>query len=158
MMTKTRTMIELDAVVLAAARRACPQGWRPAYDAPGTFEELCAAWRAGGPLPVFDGGCERAIYGSPAVSHAFRAWHDATHVALGADFTVAGEIRTAREQVRQARALGASRAVRRALWVDTFGQVAWYARGGGFVRDQAGFVAMVLERGLRRALVEFRDS
>jgi hypothetical protein len=129
----------LDYIALTAARRYCPQGWRPAQDAPSEYAALCAAWRLDVALPVYSGACERTIYAAPEVNHAFRAWHDATHVRLGADFSIAGEIRTAREQLRQAAALGADWRTLALLHADTIGQVLYFARFGRFVHDQRAF-------------------
>jgi hypothetical protein len=122
--------------------------WVACEDAPSTYDGLVRVWHgklAGAPLPVYSGGCEATIYGAPEVNHAFRAWHDAVHVRLGAAFTVEGEVRTALAQLWQARYLGASKLDLARLRADTIGQVAYFVRTGGFVKDQARYVAHVLE-------------
>lgn len=135
----------LDRIVLAAARRYCPQGWVPTAAAPSYFAALRAAWSPDAPLPVYSGACDATIYAAPEVNHAFRAWHDACHVALGADFSVAGEVRTARCQLRQAAAMGADARTLALLRADTIGQVQYFARFGRFVHDQRAFVARYLK-------------
>jgi len=135
----------LDRIVLAAARRYVPQGWAPTPAAPSTFAALCAAWSPDAPLTVYDGASGATIYAAPEINHAFRAWHDACHVALGADFTVRGEMRTAALQLRQAAALGADARTLALLRADTVGQVQYFRAFGRFVDDQRAFVARYLK-------------
>jgi len=137
--------VALDRIILAAARRAVPQGWRAVEDAPAEYGALRAAWRPDAPLLVYSGACERTIYAAPEVNHAFRAWHDATHVRLGADFSIAGEVRTARAQLREAAALGADWRTLAMLHADTIGQVQYFARFGRFLDDQRAFARAYLK-------------
>jgi len=145
---------DLAALAFKMARRALPRGWYGTRAAPADWPALQAAGAriSGAPLPVFDGACDRTIWGSPAANIAFRAWHDAVHLALGADFSREGEVRVAQEQVAQARAAGASPGVLDALWADTFGQVEYFARHGMFPADQITFVRACLAGGIPAAV------
>lgn len=121
-------------------------------DAPSTFAELTAAHAKGGPLPVFDGGCDRTIYSTPAVNHAFRAWHDSLHVTLAAQFDEDGEWSVAAAQFSAAHCAGLPRGDCDALLFDAWGQVL-YARqhAGNFPTDQAAFVAACFAHGIDAA-------
>jgi len=146
---------ELARLAFRMARAALPGGWYGTIrGAPGDWSALqvAAARLPGCPLPVYSGGSGATIYGSPAANIAFRAWHDATHVRLGADFSRDGEVRTAREQVAQARAAGASAAALACLWMDTFGQVEYFAAHGTFPVDQVAFVRAALLDGVPAAV------
>jgi hypothetical protein len=136
--------MRLDQLVTRAARLAAGR-FDACHTAPDTWERLCDRHASGGRLQVYSGHSDGTIYGAPEVNHAFRAWHDATHLKLGADFSFGGEIRTALEQLRFARALGADAVQLAMLRADTIGQVQYFARTGRFVNDQVRFVARYLE-------------
>lgn len=101
--------------------------------APNTFPELCA--QAAGSLVVWPGASERTIYGCPRVNWAFRAWHDLIHLQLGADFTLEGEVRVAKEQ---ARLLGDR--LGELVLAEVKGQAEYYQRHGYFPVDQVSFI------------------
>lgn len=157
-------MLPLDSLVMRAARAAAADrlhvpGWRAVAAgeyAPSTFaavvHEARYARATFQPFRVYGGGSERTIYGSPAVNHAFRFWHDAVHFELGADFSPAGEARVAYAQLREARALGAGREALRMLRADTLGQVWYFAHHGRFVEDQREFVRLYCAGALDSAL------
>jgi len=139
----------LEAVILARA---------PAHyatpDAPSTLEDLRTAWanRGARGLPVFDGGCERTIYSSPAVNHAFRAWHDSIHVEHGFTFDGRGEFCAACVHWDELTAAGLPFADVYAMHADVWGQFLYADRHDGeFPRDQAAFVAACFARGIERA-------
>src|SRR4051812_44598719 len=67
--------------------------------APSSFRELMGAER----LTVWDGASDATVYGDARVNHAFRAWHDAAHVAGKFPFSLTGEIATAEYQLAQLR-------------------------------------------------------
>lgn len=111
--------------------------------APSSLAELQAAHAVGGPLPVWAGGSESTIYSSPAVNHAFRAWHDALHIELGAEFDADGEALVNAAGIRRA-LVDKSVSVDdlRALYFDVWGQFAYSTHHAGqFPTDQAAFVA-----------------
>jgi hypothetical protein len=109
--------------------------------APGTFADLVAS-RTGGLLQVWPGASEGTIYGDPRVNWAFRAWHDALHLSLGAGFDLEGERRVAEEQ---ARVLGCD-GMGAIVLAEVLDQAEHFARTGAFPTDQAAFMAMALRR------------
>lgn len=141
---------ELEAFILASA----PPHF-PTPDAPSDFAAL-QAWAAaqapGEPMPVFDGGCEATIFSSPAVNHAFRAWHDSLHLAHGLGFDKAGEYGTAGLHAEAAAAAGLSPEDQRALIFEVVGQFEYAAVRGEFPADQALFIARCFAHGIRGAV------
>ena len=117
----------------------------PTYNAPNTFDALCVRYAVSGisetrPLPVWSGACENTIYTSPEGNYAFRAWHDLTHLRLGADFSRDGEFAAAWQHQREAYLAGLSRAARQLLWIDTWGQFEYgLTHDGAFVENQLEF-------------------
>lgn len=121
-------------------------------DAPDTLDKLRAAAALGGPLPVFDGGCDETIYSRPEVNHAFRAWHDSLHLLHGAAFDLEGERALALEHDRLAEAAGLGLEDRNALWCDLLGQAVYAANhDGAFPEDQAAFVFAAMRDGIDAA-------
>ena len=116
-------------------------------DAPSTYAELTScSGRAR--LPVWEGASDRTIYQSAAVNHAFRAWHDATHVAIGADFTLEGERRTCEAQIAALYiAFPSAPAIYATfLRVEIVEQALYLAKAGTFPCDQATFVRETMLR------------
>lgn len=115
--------------------------------APSNLPELLAAWERyildGTPLPVYDGACDRTIYSSARVNHAFRAWHDSIHVTLAAEFNAAGERAVSAAAVETLRRWpGITQADLLAMHFEVVGQLEYAARHGGeFPVDQAAFIA-----------------
>ena len=131
-------------------------------DAPSTWREL-QAWherwrdnaRATGQcyvLPVFDGGCDNTIYPDAVTNHAFRAWHDSTHLANNYSFSREDEIKVGLIHMQQARRAGLSQRDQDMLIADTIGQIEYYCARRDYVKNQALFVAAVLEFGLRTVI------
>lgn len=108
--------------------------------APGTWDEL-ARYR-GSVLPVWSGESDRTIWGDARVNHAFRAFHDSTHIRLGADFTLAGETAVIEAQISALYALypSAPNWWARLLRIEGIDQVKEYQRAGAFPVDQVAFV------------------
>ena len=104
--------------------------------APASFPELCAS----GALIVWSGASEDTIYGSAAVNHMFRAWHDSLHLKLGADFSLAGETIVGLEQ---ARILGGG--LGDIVMAEVVGQVEYLLKYGTFPVDQKQFVISYLK-------------
>lgn len=110
----------------------------PAHEAkrvaPATWDELRNAGRG----IVWEGESTRTIWGTPQANHAFRAWHDATHLELGADFTLAGERATGIAQCAQLERACLGRLVP-IVWREVIGQTEFYAVHGRFPCDQLQF-------------------
>ena len=144
--------LELSNYVLRTAPRH-----HTAADAPNTWQALLDWHRATcndtmRSLPVYDGASERTVYVTPAANHAFRAWHDATHIRLNADFTYAGEKLTAERQTSEAKEHGISELAQLMLWYDTYGQVELFQQRGGFAANQLAFVSDCIRQGLAFAI------
>lgn len=136
----------LEAFILASAPKhyATPA-------APSTLDDILAALALNDPrgFPVFDGGCDHTIYSSPAVNHAFRAWHDSIHAARGLGFTTMGEHCVAQYHWRLAVEAGLPMGDVFALWADSWGQVAYANQHHGkFPADQSAFVAACFHFGI----------
>ena len=119
----------------------CVHALAPNYTArsiaPSTFPEIMEA-----PGIVWDGASDATIWGDAHTNHAFRAWHDACHIAGQFDFTLAGEIATCEAQKR-ALLRFAPRApawALRLLDAEITGQALHYAQHGAFPLDQRRFV------------------
>lgn len=86
-------MITIDNITLALARASNPRGWIVDDNAPSSFAELRSmqARDAMGRLTVWRGGSDHTIFFDAYTNHAFRAWHDATHLRLNAGFDEQGE-------------------------------------------------------------------
>jgi len=102
--------------------------------APDTFESLTR--HIGVPV-VWSGASERTIYADPRVNHAFRAWHDALHLRLGAGFDLEGESRVALEQARIV--CQYSHTWARLVMAEVQDQAEYSIKNGLFVSDQVKF-------------------
>ena len=99
-------------------------------------------------IPVWSGASDRTIWSSPAANWRFRAWHDAQHLELRAEFDPAGERTVARLALR--RTLGTY--CRRILWAEVWGQIEHFQRFGVFPTDQSAFVRACFVLGHSAAL------
>lgn len=109
-------------------------------------EWMSLPFRERGVMHVWSGGCQKTMYPSPADNHAFRAWHDSLHIAMGQGFDRSGERRVAIAHIRTARMHGCSRLAQSALVADTWGQFLYgEAHAGAFVEDQWAFVIACLQ-------------
>lgn len=137
-----------------AARTARDIGfsYEPVTQAPVTMQGLLAAFQhsqeAAAPLPVWEGGSDRTIYGLAEANYAFRYLHDLVHCITGYGMETDGELRV---HTRLAKVLGVEVYTPvmgledRLYWIDTAGQtyLAEYT-GGKFTDDQFQFALDVL--------------
>jgi hypothetical protein len=140
-----RTMLSasLNRLVLSQASRV---KWHASANAPETFEDLRRAFATLGYIPVSTIGCETSIYGDASVNLAFRAWHDATHLAHGLGFNASDEIAVAHIQCASA-CIARDKAL---LWADVAGQVRYFEAFGEFPNDQTAFVLDYIACGIVR--------
>jgi hypothetical protein len=93
---------------------------------------------------------EHTIWGHPDVNALFRAWHDAEHVRLSAEFTTEGERAVALANQR----LSDNDGDRALLWIETWGQHVYRVRFGRFPRLQRAFAVFAVRFGLESALAQ----
>ena len=120
--------IELNRMITRLAPRHNFQDY-----APDTFQALSS--QATSSLVVSSLACDKTIYGDTKVNGMFRAWHDQTHLDLGADFSPIGERRVALEQCRIVGGQFAD-----ILWAEIVGQGEYFAKYGHFPFDQDSFI------------------
>jgi len=121
----------------APAHRVDPNG-------PSNWEELQAR-RNEKVMPINPQGGEGSIYKDVPTNMAFRAWHDKTHLDVNGGFDHDGELATAREQLRQAKAAGLSDESQRALWADTWETFKHHEDNGEFPKNPRQFVAQRMQ-------------
>jgi hypothetical protein len=127
-------------------------------DAPTTLAGLQARKRDSLCLKVSDEFSQYTIYSAPQVNYAFRAWHNALHLELNAEFNEEGELLVARaheKAVREAIAAGVLTEMDCcALFFETWGQFRYaQEHGGTFPTDQAAFIAACFSRGMSAAIL-----
>lgn len=114
--------------------------------APGTLADLydCAG-HAG--LIVYDGASDTTLYGCARVNLAFRAWHDALHLAHGFTFDLEGERQACTAQVRALlkRFPSAPAWALNLIRAEIEGQAEHFAAFGYFPENQAAFVAAYVQ-------------
>lgn len=114
----------------------------PLFDArplaPATLGELMSL---DGPLVVWDGASDQTIYCDARVNHAFRAWHDAAHIAGRFPFTLEGERAACEYQIREARTMfpRLPESLAAAICAEVIGQAEHFATYGMFPANQAQF-------------------
>lgn len=146
--------VPFDELTIAMSRKHWPDGF-DTTDNPDlirTLADLKHRVRHDGRLTVWSGACENSIYCDPRVNWHARAWHDAVHLLLNAEFDTAGETRVMRFQQQQV-----CRAVQRPivrkrccllLECEIAGQLEHLERTGRFPENQREFAARWLtERG-----------
>ena len=121
----------------APAHRVDPNG-------PSNWEELQAR-RNEKVMPINPQGGEGSIYKDVPTNMAFRAWHDKTHLDVNGGFDHDGELATAKEQLRQAKAAGLSDEAQRALWADTWETFKHHEDNGEFPKSPRQFVAQRMQ-------------
>jgi len=144
---------ELNRVILEITRAMFPQGFDVSRDAPETIEGLRAHVARTGRMIVTDANSETTIYGRASVNVAFRAWHDATHLETGADFSLEGESAVCEAQCKRV-ALHASpqsfpaqaRRFAEIIRAEIIGQARHFATHGVFPVAQAAFVAAYMQQ------------
>jgi len=122
--------------------------------APCTWDDLTIAHRicseTRNPFPVSDSSSATALYGRWA-NYAFRFWHDITHVVTGQSFTFADERIVSAHHYHDACEAGLGPLSLALLEADTFGQLLFGHRNGGFVADQRRFDLLYVQAGFRHA-------
>lgn len=137
---------EFKQAILALA----PLGFEARAIAPATFAQVMECERSHGRVIVWEGASDGTIYSDPKVNHAFRAWHDACHIAGEHGFTLDGERATCERQIASLRI----HFPRAPIFIDTLlraeviGQAEHFARTGEFPADQAAFIADYLRGAL----------
>ena len=108
--------------------------------APSTWDDL--ARHRGAVLPVWSSQSDATIWDDAVINHAFRAFHDSTHIRIGADFSLTGETATIEAQIRALAVLYPSHPEwwARLLRVEGIDQVIEFQRVGSFPADQRAFV------------------
>lgn len=133
---------------------------RATANASGSWDELQRT-RHAKVREVWSGGCDHTIYPTPAINHAFRAWHDACHLEGHYNFSLEGERATCALQCGQLRmALCEYNSAMveyfcTVLDAEIIGQALYYERHGLFPLDQAAFVGAYLEDATTALLMEF---
>ena len=131
-----------DALVLRVASKFV---WRVAYtDAPDTLEKSTLHYMARAIVLEDGNNSDTSIFGSAHVNHAFRAWHDFTHIRLQAPFTREGEERVCRAQQRDVANMPPTGTYHfplatRILECEVIGQFDYQAATGQFPVDQRAF-------------------
>lgn len=128
-------------VIRDRAAHYWPQGYDVSEDAPGTFETLQAEHKARGKITVWDGASDQTIFPDAATNYAFRAWHDAIHLAHGFGFTLEGEYATCCVHVAEALRAGLGFHDVALICAEVYGQAEHMQRTGDFIADQAAFDA-----------------
>ena len=139
--------LAFNAAVVAMASRVCPCGYDIEADAekvPSTLAALRAHIECMGRIVVWSGASEDTIFGSgnAEMNWAFRAWHDWTHYAIGAEFNVAGERAVAMRQIEDlGRVFGERFAAEYAPYIteEVIGQAKHYHAKHAFPDNQRQF-------------------
>jgi hypothetical protein len=139
----------LNAAIIAIAKRLFPFGFDVPDDAPDTYEKLKAHLDARKRLVVYGGGSQHTIYSDPAVNHAFRVWHDWTHWRGRDDLTFPGEQAVCAAQRKHLIELFGDNSQTR-YWseiinAEIIGQAAFFEYHKRFPVDQRGFVEAYLK-------------
>lgn len=129
-------------------------------NAPGTLEELRSMIRdpLGGALQVSSLYSDRTIYSSPAINHAFRAWHDMLHYTHGLKMNYKDEQKLARVHYVILDDLYVPYEDLCCIHADTYGQTEYCKLHGTFPNDQRGFVTAWRDNGAHFALFTWKDS
>ena len=77
---------------LEIAHSLWPKGWRVWPAEFKSVGELTAYYNANGRIAVSSLHCDKTVFSTPEVNHAFRAWHDWHHIRLNAGFDRDGEM------------------------------------------------------------------
>jgi hypothetical protein len=107
--------------------------------APSTYADLKLQ---GTSQVIWSGGSEATIFGDATVNYAFRAIHDALHLATGLGFTVEQEIELAR--IHAARCSNSLLAD--LVWIEVAEQAKALAATGSFIDNQLSFTLTKLRQ------------
>ena len=112
------------------------------------FAAMKKDFQSRGILTVNVNHSDGTIFGNPSINWLFRAWHDAAHLAVDADFSQAGESAAAAYQIAQVfHAYGINPATERwAALIDceVNAQAEHFYSTGEFVQDQYAFTVAQL--------------
>ena len=110
-----------------------------APDAPQDWEGIKQQFIPGKVVKVGTEGVETSLFGA-GYEYALRFWHDALHVKLNADLSLAGELLVATAHLEEVEAAFGPRSLEVIIMAaDAFGQTLFYRLKGGFVESQADF-------------------
>lgn len=109
--------------------------------APEGFEALKTFVTQHGYIPVWSGGSENTIFGTPEVNYAFRAWHDSVHLELNVGFDLEGETVVAIEMSKNL-----PEDVARLIWIEVVEQAKYYFETGNFPVNQVEFTLNKLKQ------------
>jgi hypothetical protein len=144
--------IELESFIRAdcALRRIT---YRTVERAPASLRELRlrmnpSPWMV---VPVSGANSDGTVWSNRSGNYRFRAWHDAEHLAIGAEFDVRGELDVAAASIARVRDSVSAGAVR-LLSIEVVGQVMYRARQGAFPTDQVAFTEYAWKHGINRAV------
>jgi hypothetical protein len=136
-------MTSLNQAIKFLADMNNPQGWEAAPIAPDSYEALLSHMQGGNKMLVWDGACEKTIFGDAATNQAFRAWHDAIHYKFRFDFSENGEFSAMLVQLAQLEyyfptvyKAGGKEIIR----AEIEGQLAYQKLWGYFPTDQKAFI------------------
>lgn len=131
--------MNLQTLILELAPKHVAQARVPILSAGNRSEDIAVSSEG---LLVWEGASDATIYCDPRVNHAFRAWHDACHIAGKLGFTLADERRACELQVLQARIRYPSipRRVVELIQAEVIGQAEYFDAAGEFPRDQKAFI------------------
>lgn len=116
------------------------KNWRVSSDAPNSYEALKKDYAIKGIITVYDGGCDKTIYSTPELNHAFRAWHDYTHLKHDLDFSRRGEFSVCDIQLDLLRVYNVPDYYLNIFEADIKGQILYYNKHKKFVDNQIKFV------------------
>ena len=128
---------------MTMANKVCPAGYDVGDDAPDSLAALQDHVARTGRILVDSRHSENTIFGCPEHNWAFRAWHDWTHLAIGAEFTLDGELAVAHRQIQDlCRVFGHNSDTRlwsRYIMAEVYGQACYIRDTGKFPVDQVAF-------------------
>lgn len=138
-----------DAIVHMAVK-AWPEGWTGRADLDGmTFADLKETYARTGRIEVWTGGSDETIFASHIVNVAFRAWHDACHLAGDYPFGLVGEKGALDLQLKQLEEEFPGHKDmaywKRLLTCEVLGQLAYSVTNGHFPDNQRAFTRAFLK-------------
>lgn len=139
--------LAFNAAVMTMARKVCPTGYDVSDQAPSSLEELNKHIARTRRIVVSNENSSQTIFGCPEHNFAFRAWHDWTHWAIQAPFTLEGERLVAyRQMIDIQRVFGRKGSQLFCLLIEeeVIGQAEYYAEHGEFPVDQVAFAKAYL--------------
>ena len=143
--------------LIALIHRLAGTDWHAVPDAPGDWDTV-RQQDPNGHIVVSSEYSDSSIYGSPENNHAFRAWHDRTHLRLDRGFDDEGEYYVGNAQVNAVhRARHDDTSLRNedamAIYYDTIGQIEYRnTHYGAFPTNQRAFVQSCFDIGLAESI------